>query len=967
MAPKEDAAAAMKRKAEEAAKGAPAAKDAKVTEEKIVEPDAPEDKRAAIKETVGFDPSSTTLNVIPTMGGRMLMTLTEGGMQYLLAGARANVGLKSGRYMFEVRMVESLASTAQPGAGRSATLVKHLVRVGFSLSASSLVLGGGGDIMEDGMCFDSEGFWSAPGQKKKELAGQKFGKDNVMAVMLNLDADSPNGNTITLFKDGASASKPMKIPESLIGKALFPHVAFRNASLQLNFGPEPLAALPFKCRTVQTAAAADVEVQASSTPKDGKFDVVFPVGIPDEGTFPWLDEFLNKNPQYTELSDRKIVEWAQKSGLWKPKGSSGSNDKPTFNFGIAALDDFSARKVIQIAAPLVPRHYVVMEVRGNLMKSVRKDTLKRFKSAHYRRTAKVVVGEPDKDYRKKVLDLALKAKQDKVNADWKAKKAERERKKQIAIKQKQLAVARKAADEAAAKKKAEAEERKKKLAEETAAKKKAAAEAKEAEAKKKAEEEAEKKKAEEAEAGEEKKEEGEDAAKAEEEKKKEEEAKAEEEKKKKEEEEQKEAEKKEKEAKDAALKEQKAEEDKKKKEEADKKKEEEEAKQKEEDEKLDAEMGTEPPAAELTEEEKKVLFPKRDVCDITASALASGLSQFASPSADEGFDKVDYVWDKEAAAKEYLRSWSADKKITTKIEDLQPSEWFQEKFADWQKSLQNWQLLQQEFKSDPVKMAQSTLRNEKFTAKQEGTDKKKEDKKDEEMKEGEEKKEGEEEEKKPEEDEDMGEAAAAIDVNGVKNIDDIGNGEPLCLHFAFEDWALVSLRVELFLLAAAFLHDTGDPERVGIHESHLSFYYNKYFKKSLNSKFYGAENFQALLTMVKDTVAFDAKHNTMMSQIADGADSSNDVFMKLTESVRRERQRKIDAGDETARLKFSVMHASAPAAKSSPDEKSLPAPKQPGAQQSAPKAGNVGKSWGKGDWGGKGGKWGGGKGGKWGW
>ena len=49
-----------------------------------------------------------------------------------------------------------------------------------------------------------------------------------------------------------------------------------------------------------------------------------------------------------------------------------------------------------------------------------------------------------------------------------------------------------------------------------------------------------------------------------------------------------------------------------------------------------------------------------------------------------------------------LRSWSADKKITTKIEDLQPSEWFKEKFADWQKALQNWQLLQQEFKSDPV-------------------------------------------------------------------------------------------------------------------------------------------------------------------------------------------------------------------------------------------------------------------------
>lgn len=29
------------------------------------------------------------------------MSLNEGGMQYLIAGARANVGLKGGRYMFE--------------------------------------------------------------------------------------------------------------------------------------------------------------------------------------------------------------------------------------------------------------------------------------------------------------------------------------------------------------------------------------------------------------------------------------------------------------------------------------------------------------------------------------------------------------------------------------------------------------------------------------------------------------------------------------------------------------------------------------------------------------------------------------------------------------------------------------------------------------------------------------------------
>merc|ERR1712106_148179 len=215
----------------------------------------------------------------------------------------------------------------------------------------------------------------------------------------------------------------------------------------------------------------------------------------------------------------------------------------------------------------------------------------------------------------------------------------------------------------------------------------------------------------------------------------------------------------EKKAKEAAE-EKKAEEDKKKAEEKaaadEKKKAEEEEKRKKEDEeekRLDAEMGDAPPAAELTEEEKKVYFPKRDHADLTAAALASGLSTFSAPTAEEGFDKVEFVWDQEKAAAEYLRSWVSERKITTKIEDLQPSDWFKDKFADWQKALQNWQLCQKDYKSDPVKMAASKKRNEKYAAKLEGKDEKKEEKKeevkkDEEKAAADEKKKAEEEEKK---------------------------------------------------------------------------------------------------------------------------------------------------------------------------------------------------------------------------
>merc|ERR1712079_182892 len=108
---------------------------------------------------------------------------------------------------------------------------------------------------------------------------------------------------------------------------------------------------------VQGAATGDVDV---IRPREGKRKVILPVGLPDEGTFEWLDAWHRKNPGYMELSDRKILEWAQSSGLWKNKTTNWkhSNDKPDFNYGLPSMDDGSVRRVLHTVAPLVPRDYV---------------------------------------------------------------------------------------------------------------------------------------------------------------------------------------------------------------------------------------------------------------------------------------------------------------------------------------------------------------------------------------------------------------------------------------------------------------------------------------------------------------------------------------------------------------------------------------------------------------------------------
>merc|ERR1740121_3056226 len=239
---------------------------------------------------------------------------------------------------------------------------------------------------------------------------------------------------------------------------------------------------------LQGAAQEDVKVEAAAKPKDGKFDVMLPVAFPDEGTFDWLDSFLAKNPQYVELSDRMILEWASASGLWKPKASGWktSNDKPEFNFGLPGMDDASVRRVLNSMVSVVPRNYVIMEVKANLIEAERKEVLKRFNAPYFRKRAHVVMGEPSDEFKKVNLDKLLQEKQEKADVTWKAKKAEDQRKKQIEERQQQLAEMRRKADEA---RKKAAEDAKTKADE---AKKKAEAEKKAAEKEKKAKEAAEK-------------------------------------------------------------------------------------------------------------------------------------------------------------------------------------------------------------------------------------------------------------------------------------------------------------------------------------------------------------------------------------------------------------------------------------------------------------------------------------------
>jgi len=803
---------------------------------KEVEEDAEEDRRSRIQESVTCLPSDTTLNIMPSVHGNVLMPLTDGGMQYLLAGARANVGVKYGRYMFEARIVEIL-NPAETESRRGGTRVtpRQLLRIGFSTERSCLFLG----ETEDSVCFDSEGVFTH--NKKPIGTTEKFAREQVLSVVLNLDDESPNANTISLFRDGQRISEPQRLPECLKGKALYPAVTFRNLTVHINFGPVSGAKMPFRCRMIQDAAQRDAAVVSHPVPKDGKYDVIFPVCLPDEGTFEWLDMFLEKHPEYVELSDRKISEWAERSGVWRSKGyaARASNDKPDMNFGIAQMDDQSIRRILHTVVQAHHRHFVYMEIKSNLMEEERREAVKRFRAPHFKTTAQIMMGEPTKDFKDKVHGALLKQKQEKADADFRVwqqeeiqrRLAERKRK-EVEREQKRAAKMARKAEEA---RKVEEERR----AEEVRKAEEAAKE--QAEAPK--------------EAGEGKPE-GEGKAAAEE-KKAEEQSKE-----------------------DGGVQQMAVD---------SKSDEEEEA---EEDDKLAEQQ---PPKVELTDEERRTWFVRPPNPDMNPWTLSSTFAKFTLPSKEEGFDDVHYEWLQKTKCTEYLKEWILSRKLTIRIEDILPSEWFGEQWVSWQNQLQKWMQKQGEWaaacKKGPVKEVDGK-EGEEAEKKVEAPDVK------EEAKEG--KEDADEEE---------------LDVFGVEDVCDIGKGEPLFANFTFEDWALLSLRYELHLLAHAFRRDVDDPERLGIHVDHLLFYYNKYFRKPLHTKSYGVETYEALVDFVQDTVVVNPKNSVLEAQLSDELDTF-DLFLKLTEEARRERSLRIDSGEEEVKLNFlrSALNSSGPGA-----------------------------------------------------
>ncbi|KAF4695662.1 hypothetical protein FOZ60_003675 [Perkinsus olseni] len=274
--------------------------------------------------------------------------------------------------------------------------------------------------------------------------------------------------------------------------------------------------------------------------------------------------------------------------------------------------------------------------------------------------------------------------------------------------------------------------------------------------------------------------------------------------------------------------------------------------------------------ANLVREEKlsEGCYRKMPFSDISHKALSECYLSFTLPQETEktprglqAFDSIKFVWEKKAAATQRLEAWVKSHKVLEKVSSITgPTDWFKQQMEAWMNTKLEWRKAQRLYQEEQAK-ARSP-------------------------------------------DEKMEDAPAEVDVWVPEDVCDIdAKKTPLFAKFQLVDWQLMNLRYELHLLCHAFERDatSQDADLKGIHKSLLQHYYQTYVMRGvLVPSLYGAHSLDQILdTLLVDTIMIDK--DGVLKAVHD-IDAPLSTFVRLTEAARREREAKIAAGDDSAKL-----------------------------------------------------------------
>ncbi|KAJ6849327.1 heterogeneous nuclear ribonucleoprotein U-like protein 1 [Iris pallida] len=333
---------------------------------------------------VGLNPADCGLDFDVDMNGLQGHALHEQGFAYCWSGARANVGIRRGKYCFGCKIVsEQVVDMSDTPSDQ-----QHLCRVGISRGDDSV-----GNLGETLHSFGFGGTGKFSNAGKFSDYGEKFGVGDTIVCAVNLGnvplatiGFSKNGKWLGVALQFDASSRGLGVVDTPLRSlpwesALFPHIMLKNVVVQLQFSTED-GLVPEEGYKPWSSAVEDGNAIIGpqfSSPKD--CEVLMMVGLPASGKTTWAEKWVKEHPEkrYVLLGTNLALDLMKVPGLLRKK-NYGERFERLMDRATGIFNTLLTR------AAKTPRNYILDQT--NVYKSARNRKLKAF--VNYRKVAVVV-------------------------------------------------------------------------------------------------------------------------------------------------------------------------------------------------------------------------------------------------------------------------------------------------------------------------------------------------------------------------------------------------------------------------------------------------------------------------------------------------------------------------------------------------------------------------------------------------
>ncbi|CAG9835314.1 unnamed protein product [Diabrotica balteata] len=216
-----------------------------------------------------------------------------------------NLDEKSNKETDEKPMEEDDKDDKSNEKSDATVIPTHCVRIGWSLSSSSLQLG------EDKHSFGYDSSGKFVTDKKFSDYGVTFDTDAVIGAYLDITESS----IILRFSVNGELLPPTEISKSEMPEnfVFYPHIVSRNYAFEVNFGEkaEPWFTIPSELTDYKFISKAENKVSGPTRPEaKSECEVLLMFGLPASGKTHWVNEHIaeNKEKKYTVIGNTTMLE-----------------------------------------------------------------------------------------------------------------------------------------------------------------------------------------------------------------------------------------------------------------------------------------------------------------------------------------------------------------------------------------------------------------------------------------------------------------------------------------------------------------------------------------------------------------------------------------------------------------------------------------------------------------------------------